>query len=163
MHNELRDSRLCGAHALVRTTLPIRPFARRSSATYPNTILLQIENNMLPHPPNRQNAAPLERPSDLARGRFQRLRFISQPNRFNRIPSNALSQPSRNRFHFRRFRHWRIDSTIRILTLTVISSEHFSRDQREKAQSRNLLSFQPYPRRPWNHSAKPCKMNLGRD
>jgi hypothetical protein len=86
----------------VHNPLPIkgsRPSRHVSSGT------LQIENDVLAHAPYLHDSAVLQNGRDFRGRRFQGLRFFSQPDRLNHVPSDPLIESASNGFDFRKFGH----------------------------------------------------------
>ncbi len=67
--------------------------------------MIQIEDDVLAHPADGQDAAVLERSSNLTRGRFQRLLLLSQPDGFDDVSRHSLGEAAGNGFDFGEFRH----------------------------------------------------------
>src|SRR5215467_2179138 len=68
---------------------------------------LEIEDDVLARAADTRNPLRLQRGSDLAGWRLQRLRFRAKPDGFDHVTCNPLVQATRNRFDFGKLRHGR--------------------------------------------------------
>ena len=86
------------------STRPVPPPGGRGRPPYAPS-RFQVEYDVLSYPAHSCNALGLERRNNLGSRRFQRLRLRSQPDRFDDVSCNPRSQPPRDSFNFRQFRH----------------------------------------------------------